>query len=140
LDTPGQIGRPLHIGLQEVLTTMSNTFRPGLVVLGLLSLGDLCAPLITDGESPPMSIALIGSLLGAVSLVLVALAWRGRTAAAVGLVGLRVLSALTAVPAFLVTGVPLVPMVLAGTAITLTVVGAGLVLAGLRRPVLAGAR
>ena len=119
---------------------MSNTFRPGLVVLGLLSLGDLCAPLITDGESPPMSIALIGSLLGAVSLVLVALAWGGRTVAAVGLVGLRVLSALTAVPAFLVTGVPLVPMVLAGTAITLTVVGAGLVLAGLRRPALAGAR
>jgi len=119
---------------------MSNTFRPGLVVLGLLSLGDLSAPLITDGESPPMSIALIGALLGAVSLVLAALAWRGRTVAAVGLVGLRVLSALTAVPAFLVTGVPLVPMVLAGTAITLTVVGVGLVLAGLRRPVLAGAR
>jgi hypothetical protein len=119
---------------------MSAAFRAGLVILGVLSLGDLAAPLLTDGETPPMFIALIGSALGAISLVLLVLAWRGRTAAAIGLVVVRVLSALTAVPAFTVTGVPLVPMILAGAAITLTVVGASLVLAGLRRPALAGAR
>lgn len=119
---------------------MTNTvYRAGLVVLGLLSLGDLAAPLLTDGETPPMFIAIIGSVLGLVSLVLLVLAWRGRTAAAIGLLAVRLLSALTAVPAFLEPGVPLVPMVLAGLAITLTVVGAVLVLAGLRRPALAGA-
>jgi hypothetical protein len=123
----------------EVLI-MSTSLRAGLVVLGVLSLGDLAAPLLTDGESPPMSIALIGSALGAASLVLLALAWRGRVSAAIGLVALRVLSALTAVPAFFFETVPVVPMVLAGVAISLTVIGAVLVLAGIRQPALVGAR
>ena len=82
-----------------------------------------------------MSIALIGAGLGLLTLVLIALAWQGRVAPAVGAVVLRVLSALTAVPAFLFDGVPTVPKVLAGIAITLTVAGSVLVLAGLRRPV-----
>lgn len=119
---------------------MSTTFRAGLVVLGVLSLADLAAPLMTDGETPPMEIALIGSALGAVSLLLAALAWRGRTGPAIGLVAVRALSALTAVPAFFVSGVPAAVMALAGTAIALTVIGSVLVLAGLRRPALAGAR
>lgn len=115
---------------------MSATYRAGLAILGVISLGDLAAPLLTDGQTPPMSIALIGSALGLISLVLVVLAWRGRAAAGVGLVVVRLLSALTAVPAFVFTGVPLVPMVLAGVFIALTVIGVGLVLAGLRRPAL----
>jgi hypothetical protein len=119
---------------------MSTTYRAGLVILGLISLGDLAAPLYTDGQSPPMFIALIGSALGLLSLILVVLAWRGRIAAAIGLVVLRLLSALTAVPAFLEPGVPVVPMILAGIAITATLVGAVLVFAGLRRPALVGAR
>ena len=119
---------------------MSATYRAGLAILGVISLGDLAAPLLTDGQTPPMSIALIGLALGLVSLVLVVLAWRGRTAAAVGLVVVRLLSALTAVPAFVFAGVPLLPMILAGVFITLTVIGVGLVLAGIRRPDLVGAR
>ena len=118
----------------------TTTYRAGLVLLGLISLGDLSAPLLTDGQSPPMFIALIDSGLGLLSLILAVLAWRGRTAAAIGLVVLRLLSALTAVPAFLEPGVPVVPMVLAGIAITVTLVGVGCVLAGLRRPALVGAR
>jgi hypothetical protein len=119
---------------------MPTTYRVGLVLLGLISLGDLAAPLLTDGQTPPMFIALIGSALGLLSLILVVLAWQGRATAAIGLVVLRLLSALTAVPAFLVPGVPPVPMVLAGVAITVTLVGVGCVLAGLREPALVGAR
>lgn len=119
---------------------MSHTYRAGLAVLGVLSVGDLVAPLLTDGQTPPMSIALIGAALGLLSLILVVLAWRGRVAAAVGVVVLRLLSALTAVPAFLFDGVPKVAMVLAGIAITLTVIGTVLVLTGLRRPEPAVAR
>ena len=114
---------------------MSTTYRAGLVLLGILSVGDLAAPLLTDGQTPPLFIALIGAGLGLLTLVLIVFAWRGRGAAAVGAVVLRILSALTAVPAFLFDGVPTVPKVLAGIAITLTVVGSVLVLAGLRRPV-----
>jgi hypothetical protein len=119
---------------------MSTAYRAGLVVLGVLSVVDLAAPLLTDGETPPLSIALIGSGLGLLSLILIVLAWRGRVAAALGVVVLRLLSALTAVPAFVFDGVPTVPKVLAGIAITLTVIGSVLVLAGLRRPAPAVAR
>jgi hypothetical protein len=119
---------------------MSTHYKTGLGILGLLSLADLAAPLLTDGETPPMSIALIGSGIGLVSLVLLALAWRGRTGPAIGLVVVRMLSALTAVPAFFVDDVPAVPMAMAGIGIALTVVGTVLVLSGIRRPALVDAR
>ena len=119
---------------------MTRVSRAGLIVLGLLSLVDLAGPLFTDGQHPPMAIALIGAGLGLISIILVILAWPGRVAAAITLVLVRLLSALTAVPAFLVPGVPTGPMIAAGLGIGLTVVGAALVLAGLRRPALASAR
>ena len=118
---------------------MSRVFHTGLIVLGLLSLVDLAGPLLTDGEHPPMVIALIGAGFGLVSIILVILAWPGRVAVAITLVVVRFLSALAAVPAFLEPGVPTGPMTAAGVGIGLTVVGAALVLAGLRRPALAGA-
>lgn len=119
---------------------MSGTYRAGLAVLGVFSLADLASPLLTDGQHPPMFIALIGSGLGLISLILVVLAWRGRTAAAIALLVVRVLSALTAVPAFLEPGVPGSAMTLAGIFIAGTLVGIVLVLAGVRRPALVGAR
>ncbi len=117
-----------------------STYRTGLVLLALISLGDLAAPLLTDGEFPPMFIAWIGFALGVISLTAAALAWTGRRWAAVVLVVLRLLSALTAVPAFLEPGVPAVPMLLAGIAIVVTLVGSVLVLAGFRRVAVAVAR
>jgi hypothetical protein len=119
---------------------MTRLYRAGLIVLGLLSLVDLAGPLFTDGQHPPMVIALIGAGLGLISIVLVILAWRGRLAAAIALVVLRLLSALTAVPAFLEPGVPTGAMIAAGVGIGLAVVGAALVLAGLLRPALVNAR
>jgi hypothetical protein len=117
---------------------MSRTFRAGLVVFGLLSLGDLATPLLTDGEHPPMSIALIGSAIGLISLVLVGLAWRGARRAVVPLIVLRVLSAVTAVPAFFASDVPVGAMAAAGLGIALTVIGTALILVPSRQ--LAGAR
>jgi hypothetical protein len=117
---------------------MSRTFRAGLVVLGLLSLGDLAAPLLTDGEHPPMSVALIGSALGLVSLVLVVLAWRGARRAVVPLIVLRVLSALAAVPAFFVGDVPAAAVAAAGLVVALTALGVALLLVPARQ--MAGAR
>jgi|GEM_PF-1449635 hypothetical protein len=118
---------------------MSALYRSGVVLLGILSVIELTGPLTTDGQHPPMIIALIGAVLGLISVVLAVLAWRGRTAAAVGLCALRVLSALTALPAFWVTGVPGPVVAVAGTSIMLTIIGVVLTLAGLRRPVPASA-
>jgi hypothetical protein len=114
---------------------MSALYRGGIVLLGVLSVLDLAAPLYTDGQHPPMIIAAIGSVLGLLSIVLAIFAWRGRTAAAIGLCAVRVLSALTAVPAFWESGVPGPVMAVAGSFILLTIVGVVLTLAGLRRPV-----
>jgi hypothetical protein len=118
---------------------MSGLFRAGLIVLGVMSLADLASPLLTDGQHPPMSIALIGSAAGLISLILVALAWRGRTAAAIALVVVRILSALTAVPAFSTPDVPAAAVVLAGIFLTVTLLGVVLTLAGVRRPALVAA-
>ncbi|GAB2616886.1 hypothetical protein [Kribbella endophytica] len=117
---------------------MSRTFRWGLVVLGVLSVADLTGPLATDGENPPMEIALVGAGLGLLSLVLVVLAWRGERRAVVPLIVLRVLSAVTAVPAFFAGDVPAIAVLMAGALVVLTVLGVALVLVPARQ--LAGAR
>ena len=125
-------------GRRQGRLEMSRTFRAGLAVFGLLSLGDLAAPLLTDGEHPPMSIALIASALGLVSLVLVIAAWRGARRAVVPLIVLRVVSALSAVPAFFAGDVPAAAMVAAALVVVLTALGTALLL--VPAPQLAGAR
>jgi|1186.fasta_scaffold12981_3 hypothetical protein len=107
---------------------MSGRPRAGLVLLGLLALFDLAAPAMTDGDHPPMSIAIAGSVLGVASLVCLLLAWRGSHVALVTLITLRLISALTAVPAFFAADVPMVAVVAAVGFVALTVVGVVLVL------------
>ena len=119
---------------------MSRSFRAGLIVLGLLSIADLVLPLVTDGEHPPMAVAVVASLIGLVSLALIVSAWRGARRAVIPLVVLRVLSALTAVPAFFEPGVPSAVIAAVAAGIALTAPGVALVLPALRRPAGAGAR
>lgn len=78
----------------------SRSVRIGLGVFAVISLLDLLLPLYTDGENPPMSVALISSAIGLASFVLVVSAWRGARRAVLPLL-LRILSAITALPAFL---------------------------------------
>jgi uncharacterized membrane protein len=105
-------------------------YRAGLLILGLLSVADLLLPLLTDGESPPMAIALVAAALGLVSLVLVISAWRGARRAVVPLIVVRALSAAAALPAFFEGGVPAPAIVAAAVVVLLTAAGAVLVLKG----------
>jgi hypothetical protein len=105
-------------------------FRAGLLVLGLLSVADLLLPLLTDGEAPPMAIALISAALGLASLVLVISAWRGARKAIPPLIALRALSAATSLPAFFEPGVPTPAIAAAAVTVVLTAAGAFLVLKG----------
>ncbi|MET9633829.1 hypothetical protein ABZX92_40865 [Lentzea sp. NPDC006480] len=105
-------------------------FRAGLVLLGLLSVADLLLPLLTDGEAPPMAVALVAAALGLASLVLVISAWRGARRAILPLIVLRGLSAVAAVPAFFEPGVPAPAIAAAAATIALTAVGAALTLKG----------
>lgn len=113
-------------------------YRFGLALLGLLALLDLGMPLLTDGEHPPMSIAIGSAIVGLISLVLVVFAWRGRRWALAPLITLRLASALLAVPAFFEDGVPTGAVVAAGVGVAATVVGVITVLLPERQ--LAGAR
>jgi CHASE2 domain-containing sensor protein len=111
---------------------MSRNLRIGLILLGVLSLVDLAGPLLTDGDNPPMSVAIAASVLGAASLVCAVLAWRGNRGALITLVVLRLISAVSAAPAFFVTGVPTVAVVAAAAIVALTLVGVVLVLGAAR--------
>jgi hypothetical protein len=71
---------------------MSRSYRAGLVILGVLSLIDVAGPLLTDGDHPPMSIALIGAALGVLSLAFVHYAWHGVRRAVLPLVVLRLIA------------------------------------------------
>jgi hypothetical protein len=74
-----------------------------------------------------MSVALAGSVLGVLSLVCLCLAWTGSRRAVLPLAALRLVSALTAAPAFFAADVPAAIRVLAGVVVLLTVVGIALV-------------
>jgi hypothetical protein len=110
----------------------------GLVLLGLLGVADLATPLTTDGDHPPMSIAIGSAVIGLLSLVLVGFAWRGKRWALAPLITLRIASALLAVPAFFASDVPAAAIVAAGVGVGATIVGVVAVL--LPRRELAGAR
>ena len=107
---------------------MSPTFRAGLGVLGLLAVADVALPLLSDGEHPPMAIALVAAAMGVASLVLIAFAARGSRGATIGLIVLRALSAFSAVPAFFEPGVPVAARIAAGAGVALTALGVALVL------------
>lgn len=113
-------------------------YKFGLVLLGLLGLADVAAPFVTDGDHPPMSIAIGSAVVGLISVVLVGFAWRGRRWALAPLITLRLASALLAVPAFFATDVPGAAVVAAGAGVAATVVGVIAVL--LPRRELAGVR
>src|SRR5690242_6078336 len=104
---------------------MGNTTgrRIGLVIFGLLSVGDIATLFLTEGDNPPYAVAALGALLGIASLVLVVLAFRDPSRSLRLLIGLRVLSAITAVPAFFVSDVPAGARAGAAALVVLTAVG-----------------
>jgi hypothetical protein len=105
----------------------------GLVLAGLLGLADLATPLVTDGEHPPMAIAVIGAGLGLATLVAAVAAWRGSRGAAWVVIATRLVSAVTALPAFVVPDVPAPAVLAAAVGVAVTVLAAGLIVAALAR-------
>lgn len=109
--------------------------RAGLVLLGLLSLGDLATLAVTDGTTPPYAVAALGAVLGAVSLYLVVQAWRRPDRPIRLLIALRVLSAVTSLPAFVVSDVPAAVQATAAATVVLT--AGGVLLVSRSRPTVA---
>lgn len=95
-------------------------FKIGLVLMALLSLGDVADLALTDGKHPPYEVAILGAVLGAASLALVVRVWQGHRRSLAPLLILRVLSALTAVPAFFITDVPAGAVIAAALIVAVT--------------------
>jgi hypothetical protein len=109
--------------------------RVGLVIAALLGVADVISAFFPTPEGvagPPLPIVLLGGLLGVATLAAVVVAWRtGRRGALRIVAGTRVLSAISALPAFFVEVAPAVKLIVA-VAVVLTVVCVVLVLAPAR--------
>jgi hypothetical protein len=110
-------------------------FRTGLVLAGLLAVSDLFSFALGP---QPLPVIIASTLLGVLTLIALVPAWRSRQRGAVIAVAVtRIVSALLAVPAFFVGGVPAAVQATAAVIIVLAVVSVVLVFAARTRPVVA---
>lgn len=106
---------------------MSLQYKIGLALCALLGVFDVLSVAGAGAEdAPPTPIVVLGVILGLITLVGVFLAWRGAKKGFIAVVVSRVLSALSAVPAFFVEDVPGWVPVAVGIVIVITVIALGL--------------
>jgi hypothetical protein len=124
-------------------TRLSTKNRIGLVLAGLLGVGDVVSVLMIPSAAastepgPPVEVLIAGAVLGVITLVAVVAGWRGggRVWARITCAS-RILSMLLSLPAFFVPGVPAEFVAMAAVGVVLTLVAVFLVLA---RPAAVGA-
>ena len=120
------------------MNTISGRQKAGLVIAGLLSLGNAASVLFPtpDGEEgPPYVILVLGSILGVIGLVAVVIAWRNNNQAAFRVTaGTLVISVITALPAFFVD-VPAGIKLLVAVSVVITVLSIVLMFSTARRAV-----
>lgn len=119
--------------LSRTTPALSRTNKIGLALAALLGLSEVFSILVPSpgpgAEGPPIEVLVAGTVLGVITLVAVVWTWRtGSRVAARIVAGTRILSALTALPAFFVEGVPAAFVVWAAAGVVLTVICVGLVL------------
>ena len=114
-------------------TRLSTKNKVGLVLAGLLGVTDMASlggPTPGPGEQgPPTAVLVAATILGVITIVAVLITWRtGSRVPARVVAGSRILSALTALPAFFVGGVPTGLIAAAAGGIVLTAIAVWLVL------------
>lgn len=117
----------------QTLTTTKQ--KVGLVIAGLYSLANIPSFLTGPdaGEvGPPMAILVVGSVLGAIGLVAVVMAWRGNRVAMRVAAGAIIVTTLTGLPAFFVD-VPMFIKALVAVSVLLTVLAVVLMFSSDRR-------
>ncbi len=118
---------------------LTTRVKVGLVLAGLLALSDVLGSLLVPVDraqvAPPLGVIVLAGILGAVTLVFVVIAWLRRSRGAIRIVaGTRILSAVTALPAFF-AGPPAPFVIWAAAGVTLTVIAVAMMLSPARRPV-----
>jgi len=112
---------------------VSTSSRIGIIIMAVLSLGNVPSVLTTDGEHPPLAIAAVLTAVGVAGVVFSVFAWRGNRPSLIALVSVQAVSALSAVPAFTEDGVPTALRLIAAVVLAVTVIGIALVAPALRR-------
>ncbi len=115
---------------------LSTKNKIGLVIAGLLGLSDIPAALMPtpDGEvGPPFGILILGSICGVITVIAVVIGWVKANRGAIRVAaGARIISMLTALPAFFVD-VPWFIKVLVTVSVVLTVLSVVLMLSPARQ-------
>lgn len=115
--------------MRERVTTKNRVGLSLAAVLGVVDVIAVAFPTPEGAAGPPFSVLVLDALCGVVTLVAVALAWKGHRVATFVAVAARTISALTALPAFFVGGVPTLVVVSVSVFITATIVSVVLMLA-----------
>ena len=113
--------------------------KVGLALAVLLALADVLGSLLVPVDpaqvGPPLGVLVLAGILGVITLVFVVIAWLRRSRGAIRIVaGTRILSAVTALPAFF-AGPPAPFVIAAAVGVTVTVIAVALMLSPARRPV-----
>jgi hypothetical protein len=85
-------------------------------------------------NAPPAAVIITGAVLGIVTVAAAVPAWRGSRRAIIAMIVSRVLSALLAIPAFVVADVPAWGKGIAAGSIVLTAIGVALLAPAARTP------
>jgi hypothetical protein len=122
-----------------IAVKFSRLNKAGLVLAFLLGLADLTSPFqpTPDGAEagPPYAILLLDAVLGLITVIAVVVAWRtGRRGAVRIAAGARVISMITALPAFFVD-VPAALQAVVGLFVVLTLACVAMMLVPSRQPV-----
>ncbi|MFF4832919.1 hypothetical protein [Streptomyces sp. NPDC001315] len=119
---------------KEAVSSLTRKNKVGLALAGVLGLLDTANFLDipagdSDAAGPPAAVLVADGVLGLITVVAVLYAWRtaNRTGSRV-VAGSRILSAITALPALFVSGVPAWVVALVAVFVVLTVVVTALVL------------
>jgi len=108
----------------------SGANKAGLVLLALAAVANLVPITPKDEPGPPTEVLIAAAVLGLVALIGVVVAWsRNNRKAALVAVGVSILNALLAVPAFFEPGIPAWLQAVAGVFIAWTVAAVALTLA-----------
>lgn len=110
--------------------TTKNKIGLGLAgLLGLIDVVSVGGLGDSDGAGPPLGVLIAGSVIGLITIIAVIYTWRtGNRLGARIVAGTRILSILSAVPAFFVDDVPAGLIVVVAVAMVITVVTVALVL------------
>jgi len=121
---------------------LSTRNKVGLVIAGLLGVADITAPFTPtpeDAAGPPFGILVLDAVLGVITVLAIVIAWRQVNRSAVRVAaGARIVSMLTALPAFFVD-VPAGIKIVVAAFVVLTVVSVALMLSPARQSTPEGA-